>query len=436
MPLLATVMMILVACLLSAVAQAAENEGHAPADLPARLALTVTAGEYDLNDAVVELPLDLQALARKVGLTAAGSDWSVRIVELDADGKVLPAAIVSQYDTPPQSPATAADSSPAQSPEAPATAGSIVWIMPGQTKAGSKRFFHIHFGPGRTASPITPTAGTGDTGDAGGAGDVNSASTQGSAGPVTVDKEAMYQGQLSYCIRTPSATWWYHQAGAGFASLLDRQGLDWLSYRPGGGSAGEYRGIPNMVHPEGYFHPGGTKCRSRLTAAGPLRATIISETLDAAWQVRWHVYPHYARLTVLKAPKAYWFLYEGTPGGKIDEALDSWQLSNGRKGRAAEAWDQRLQSPRWASFIDGPTGRSIFLAHHEDDGAADSYWPMQSQMTVFGFGRTGLKSSLRKTPATFTVGLLEPQTPEARSAAILGLLTEPKITLGEVSRNR
>ena len=37
----------------------------------------------------------------------------------------------------------------------------------------------------------------------------------------------------------------------------------------------------------------------------------------------------------------------------------------------------------------------------------DSYWPMQQNMTVFGFGRKKLEKFLTATPARFTVALIE-----------------------------
>ena len=73
-----------------------------------------------------------------------------------------------------------------------------------------------------------------------------------------------YQGQPSYKIQTPSATWIYHKQGAGFASLLDPDGNDWIGYRPGGRAAGEFRGIPNLIHPGAGMHPGGELCSSEV----------------------------------------------------------------------------------------------------------------------------------------------------------------------------
>ena len=224
---------------------------------------------------------------------------------------------------------------------------------------------------------------------------------------VTLREAVVYQEQESYEISTPAATYYYHRQGAGFASLLDRDGNDWLSYRPYGGSDGKYRGIPNLAHPENHFHPGGSGCRSRIVSAGPLKVTIASESVDGKWACRWEVYASHARLTVLKVDHPYWFLYEGTPGGALDEASDYSVISDGRRRALAERWEEALPQPQWIYFGASNVERVLFLAQHEADEHIDSYWPMEGNMTVFGFGRNGLEKFLTRTPAQFSVGLLE-----------------------------
>ena len=54
------------------------------------------------------------------------------------------------------------------------------------------------------------------------------------------------EGQESFEIRTDRATYLYQKAGCAFSSLIDRDGNDWISYKPKGGHKGHYRGIPNM----------------------------------------------------------------------------------------------------------------------------------------------------------------------------------------------
>ena len=241
---------------------------------------------------------------------------------------------------------------------------------------------------------------------------------------VSVSERADYQDQDSFQITTPAATYVYHKQGAGFASMIDNKGHDWLSYRPHGGSDGKYRGIPNLVYPEGYFHPGGTECTSRLVRQGPIKAEIYSQTQKGDWACKWEIFPTFARLTVLKAPKEYWFLYEGTPGGELDEANDFCVRSSGIRSPAAERWEDLLPDPRWIYFGAGNTARVLYLLHHERGQGTDSYWPMEGNMTVFGFGRSNLESYLTKTPARFTVGFFETQEPELVQAFLKGL-SEP-----------
>jgi len=61
----------------------------------------------------------------------------------------------------------------------------------------------------------------------------------------------------------------------------------------------------------------------------------------------------------------------------------------------------------WLYFADPGVNRSLFLIYHEDDEAIDSYWPMNQEMTVFGFGRKGLNKFMRTVPTQFTIGLCD-----------------------------
>jgi len=234
----------------------------------------------------------------------------------------------------------------------------------------------------------------------------------------------VYQEQESYLISTPSASYFYHVRGAGFASMIDREGKDWLSYRPHGGSDGAYRGIPNLAHPENHFHPGGDGCRSRILNAGPLKVTIASESKNGKWACRWEVFPTHARLTVLKVDHPYWFLYEGTPGGALDEQGDYCVISDGSRRALSESWAGALPHPEWIYFGASNLNRVLFLAHHEADQHIDSYWPMEGNMTVFGFGRDGLAKFMTETPAHFTIGFAETNAFHAVEN-LIGALTQP-----------
>ena len=122
--------------------------------------------------------------------------------------------------------------------------GTLTFIAKGKTPAYSTRTFHLHLGSGR---PVHTSL------------------------LVRVTDGVQHRGQESFKIETPNGTYYYHKQGAGFASMFDKDGNDWLGYRPGGGPAGEYRGIPNMGHPEGYCHPGKTVSSSKIVSDGPIK---------------------------------------------------------------------------------------------------------------------------------------------------------------------
>ncbi|NLF29367.1 MAG: hypothetical protein GX591_00610 [Planctomycetes bacterium] len=243
---------------------------------------------------------------------------------------------------------------------------------------------------------------------------------------VEVTELADYQGQPTFRIATPSATWYYHKAGAGFASLVDPEGRDWISFRPTGGSDGRYRGIPNLVHPAGYFHPGGDACQSRLVEADDGRAVIESTAEDGRWAVRWEITTLWAHLTVRAAPEPYWFLYEGTPGGKLDETNDFCLRSRGIRTTVGQSWDEVLAHPKWVAFGSPAAGRALVLVHHDGGDEADSYWPMQHNMTVLGFGRRKLDSFLTGTDRRFTVQLIGAALDDAIHASVTAALSVPE----------
>ena len=255
---------------------------------------------------------------------------------------------------------------------------------------------------------------------------------------VTAEELDDYQGEPTFRIATPRATYFYHRGGSGFASLVDQDGNDWISYRPEGGFEGDYRGIPNIAPPD--FHPGRPEGKkpSRLVASGPLRATIVSETEDGRWRVRWDVYPSFARLTLEAAgDEPYWMLYEGTPGGRFDPGDDYWRDSSGRAmpmSQDPERWNGRLPDPQWVLFGDGPTSRALFLALHEPDEHWDEFWHRGAGgMTVFGFGRGPRPrwQYLEGAPATLTIGLVDDSDPEAARRAVESAWRPLEVRLGE-----
>jgi hypothetical protein len=153
-------------------------------------------------------------------------------------------------------------------------------------------------------------------------------------------------------------------------------------------------------------------------------ATINSGFGPEQWRVRWEIYPTYATCTVLLAPRAYWFLYEGTPGGAID-ANDTVVRSDGTVTDINTAWtdDNGLgtaNDSEWVYFRDSAADRYLYLAHEETDDIVDSYYLMpDGQMTVFGFGRDGAGKFMSAAPNHFTIGLADGGADFSAAAAVI-----------------
>jgi hypothetical protein len=201
-------------------------------------------------------------------------------------------------------------------------------------------------------------------------------------------EDADCAGQPSFRITTPAGIYCYQKEGAGFASLLDPEGNEWIGYKPGGRAAGEFRGIPNLGNDFG--HPGYTAARgarSTLLSADASKISILSERLDGKWAARWDIFPTHARMTILRTEKPYWFLYEGTPAGRLDLEKGYYVTSDGSHRSLAEPWSGNLPAPEWIYFATSDSRYALFLANHTGSDAPDQYWPMDGNMTVFGFGR-------------------------------------------------
>lgn len=229
-----------------------------------------------------------------------------------------------------------------------------------------------------------------------------------------VVEDALDEGQACWRIETPAATYFYHKEGAGFSSLLDIHGNDWIDYHPGGGPQGEHRGIPNMVFQSNgnYFHPGhtGEKGSTSLIDTQEDRVTISSVSRNRAWEVNWTIFETHATMTVKKAGGPYWFLYEGTPGGGYDTEKDWYLTSSGAYQNVDTDYEGDLPAPEWIAFGEEVLDIAFFVAHHQDDDIEDIYLHWHA-MTVFGFGRARPESDnyiplLQGAGQSFSIGFL------------------------------
>jgi hypothetical protein len=199
-----------------------------------------------------------------------------------------------------------------------------------------------------------------------------------SVAPITVEDVEDFEGQSSWRIRTESATYVYHKEGAAFASIVDNAGAEWIGYRPGGRSAGEFRGIPNMG--DDFGHPGSKGATSRIVSATADRVEILSERKDGKVAARWEIRPTHATMTLLRTDKPYWILYEGTPGGRLDLAGGYVMLSDGTRLSMGRKWSD--SGAAWAYFADSGSRNVLYIASDVQQRPAWQYWPMDGNMTV------------------------------------------------------
>jgi hypothetical protein len=227
-------------------------------------------------------------------------------------------------------------------------------------------------------------------------------------------------GLPMYRIETPNATYYLDRSGAGLASMLDRDGNDWISFRSEAGSHanGEFRGFPNAVHQSAgnYFHPTNKNTESATTKveyAARNRITISAVSANGRWAGRYDFYATHCTFTMtqMSSEHKYWVLYEGTPGGSYDET-DWWMTSAVRVPQPMTITHEGdIPGPEWIVFGDRKLNRVIFLLHHEDDEFPDKFYQMNRQMTVFGFGRMGIEKYLASVPQRFSIGFLETTKP-------------------------
>lgn len=357
------------------------------------LPVAVSTGDHARYDYPVQAEINFTQVFRSLGWIQPFDDNLLRVEETDAAGNIIEPSMALQFE---RDPAYDAYTN---------AKGTLLFLLRGVTPAHTTRHFAITLGENAVA--------------------------RGTAVVQVQLSMAQDEGQECFQIETLNSTYLYQIRAAGLSSLLDKEGNDWISFHPWGGSDGKYRGIPNLGVPEGGFHPGFFNCRSVVLSQGPIRVRIFSETNDHLWAGMWDFYPTFARLTVLQVAAPYWFLYEGTPGGRLDLEGGYIVRSDGRRTPLAERWDELLPRPRWLYFGSSETERVIYFVHHENDEVMDSFWPMQGDMTVFGFGRLHLNRYLTQTPARFTIGLAE-SGDYAKAASVIYSATQPLgITVGK-----
>lgn len=407
------------------------QSGWAFPDRRYRAPLTVNVNNVARTDRTAEVNLNFATLLTQAGGSGTFQEASLRIAEVDQAGAVLDDNVSFQFDN--------AEGS---------SSGTLVFLLKDTTAADATRRYQVYFDSQGTFTAPNFTD------------------------RVVVDSVPNYRGQDSFRIvakdagNATAATYYYHKVGAGFASLVDKQGNDWIDYDVGNKA---FRGIPNAGewgHPGYTTEPGEENVEnptfgstSVVVFDGPLKTRIRSTTSDpgksAVWI--WDFYPGHATMTIEKirqkagSPVPYWLLYEGTPGGVFQNQDFVVRSNNGAEQRtlASAKWEGDL-NPEWAYFGDANANlnRVLFVAHSPNDEIIDTYRPQGNSgpsgdrvpMTVFGFGRlpqstppidADLARQLTALNSKFTIGLTESDEFGQASAAINSAYRELSVTAGK-----
>jgi hypothetical protein len=364
-----------------------------------RVPVTVGASTYARADKPVEVDLNFTQALAPLGQSFAFPESSIRVIEVDASNNVLDSAVPFQFDKDPAWDATAN------------AKGTLIFLMKGATAANATRTYHVYF-DNAAKTPATVTT------------------------LVSLTDNVTWEGQSSYQIDTASlsggtTTRFYYQKAAGaFASMIDKQSRDWIGFHTSGGYAGDFRGIPNLIYPEGQFHPGNAQSSSVILSQGPLRLRIQSTTSDNLWQCIWDVFPDYARMTLVKKAHNYWFLYEGPPGGTMENSDYGMQSNGTSVNLLSTIWRGDLPHPDWVYFGDANLSRVLFLAAHQDNPVDDEMSSGGGLMAVFGFGRRSSSTNLTAAGTQFTIGFAETNVFANAGKVILGAYKDLVVTSG------
>ncbi len=238
--------------------------------------------------------------------------------------------------------------------------------------------------------------------------------------------ETTYEERAHFRIKTPSATYYLDRAGGGLSRLIDTLGNDWIGYHTEpwdqypASAASAYRGLPNLVfgtEQGGAGHPGHDRMISEVT--GPNE--ITSATPDGRWRWVWTFAADDVTLSVTDTPPdaPYWFLYEGTPGGRWDPDHALFGTEDGLVGDAGVPDFYRGESLfrplRQVWFGDSELPHALQLTYQSTlpetgvigylgntEGGVDS----PDGMVVMGFGRGPHTEPLLRGPNTFRFGFV------------------------------
>jgi len=231
----------------------------------------------------------------------------------------------------------------------------------------------------------------------------------------------MHLGRPHLEVKTVNATYLLDKGSGGFSSIKDHHDVEWIGFKLGErqvpvSAAADFRGMPNLVHKgedDGAGHPGFDQCISSVKGNNQ----ITVESNSGKWEWRYTFSDEGVLLDILKVDQSrnYWFLYEGTPGGRFDPKHQYW--GNNVDGLrldfpplnpnllAKGTWD-------WAFFGHKEVPNTLFIIQLTPDTVTDNFAYMghskkgvesEDGMIVFGLGRSW-GSPLMNEKNTFFIG--------------------------------
>lgn len=254
---------------------------------------------------------------------------------------------------------------------------------------------------------------------------VGSTSLSAATSMITIEPTVLFE-RPHFRVTTPGATWFYDAAGGGFSKLIDPDGVDWIRFQPEplgefpASAAAGYRGMPNAVYEGvdgGAGHPGFDQCVTEFIAPN----TLLSSSKSGRWEWEWTFFEDRAEFNLTRADpdRAWWFLYEGNPGGRFSPAKDLWGHDGGPPREERPTIGDQLSESFASVWFGHPDSPFRLVLRHADDtplvsnlwwmGAEDDgRWPdAKDGMLVFGFGRgQGADGPLLRGPHRFTVQLI------------------------------
>ena len=161
-----------------------------------RSLIRVESGPYLRVDKPVDIEVDFTQALTDSGDTGEFDPATIRVVEVGASGaSVVDADVAFQFD-------------PAEDFDSTLNAtGRLIFLANGTTADSAARRYHVYFN--QTGSGISEA----DVSD-----------------QVIVTDNVVDEGQTAIQISTPTASYFFHKAGAGISSLVDVDGNDRVAY--------------------------------------------------------------------------------------------------------------------------------------------------------------------------------------------------------------